>query len=196
MKFSTREQQELLARARQGDVDAFAVLFEAMRPLMHRVAYRLVGPNDCDDVVMETYIKAWRALSEFGGRSTLATWTCRIARNCAYDLLRRRGRREVREQSLDEPLEEGRDRSEEVPDPRARTPAEAAAADDLRGAIQAALDRLHEVHRTTFLLREVDGLSYREIAAATGVRIGTVMSRLFYARRRLRRLLEQIGAVR
>ncbi len=195
MKLSKREGQELLARARRGDVDAFAALFEAMRPLVHRVAYRLSGPNDCDDVVMETYIKAWRALPKFGGRSSLATWTCRIARNCAYDQLRRRGRRELREQSLDEPLEDGRERNEEVCDPRAVTPAEAAAADDLRRAIRAALDGLDEKHRTTFLLREVDGLSYSEIAAATGVRIGTVMSRLFYARRRLRRRLEQMKAV-
>ena len=191
MAQSKREIGGLLAEACKGNVEAFAEIFEARRPLVHSLAYRLVGPNDCDDVVMETYLKAWRGLRSFQGRASLNTWLCRIARNCALDFLRRRGRAEARQVSWSDP-EEG-PTVEDLPDARASRPDREAAVHELGDALNEAIGQLSDEHRTAIVLREVDGLSYNEIAAATGVRIGTVMSRLFYAKRGLRQLLTDKG---
>ena len=185
------ESRELLDRARAGDAEAFAQLFESQRAVLHRVAYRLVGSASCDDVVMESYLKAWRALPQFKGHCALRTWLCRIANNCALDLLRQQNRREVSIQSADEP--DAQPLLERIADAAATAPDRAADLHDLGGAIDAALTQLSAEHRAALLLREVDGLSYQEVAAATGASIGTVMSRLFYARRRMRRILEASG---
>jgi len=184
-----------LVRAQSGDMEAFAELFEPLRPLIYTVAYRLVGANDADDVVMETFLKAWDALPRFKGRSSLATWLCRIARNCSYDVLRAKQRRAGRAEALDDDAGEGRPLREELADPSAPNPENEADRRELGRLLDEAIAALDEPHRTTFLLREVDGLRYSEIAAATGVRIGTVMSRLFYARRKLQKYLEARGFV-
>lgn len=181
---------ELLQRARQGDVDAFAELFEAARPMVYAVACRLVGPTDAEDVVMDTYLKAWKALPSFGGRAAVRTWLCRIAHHGAVDRVR------ARRHEVDPVLPAGEDGEERslldmVPDPRQRLPSDEAAASDTGAQIQAALDTLSEEHRVALMLRFSDGLSYAEIAAATNVSIGTVMSRLFNGRRKLMKKLRE-----
>ena len=175
-----------MERARKGDVEAFAAVFEDLRPLVFSVANRLVGPNDAEDVVMEAYLKAWQGLPRFRGKSSLKTWLYRITRNCGLDLIRSRQRRKERVISEQE---EGRGAWENVADNRTAAPDRAAEADDTAGVVRAALKQLPEEHRTTLLLRFSDGLSYAEIAAATGTSIGTVMSRLFYGKRKLRNLV-------
>jgi RNA polymerase sigma-70 factor, ECF subfamily len=175
----------LMDRARQGDVDAFAELFEQLRSRVFTVAWRLVGSNDAEDVVMETYLKAWKALPGFNQRASLETWLYRIAHNCAVDVLRKR-----------RPLPDGQREPvdvEALADPRARPPDEAAAASDLAREVRQALDTLSPEHRTALRLRYSDGLSYAEIAAATGVSIGTVMSRLFNGKRRLQQQLKALA---
>ena len=186
--------QELLAQARNGDADAFAELFEQFRPLLHRLAFRMVGANDCEDVVMDTYLKVWRALPSFKGRASLKNWLCRVLRNAALDAIRSRSRRQSREVSVHDYRddEETLGLDERLPDPGGIAPDEQAHADDLGQLIQQAVDELPEHHRIPLLLREVDGLSYKEIAAATGVSKGTVMSRLFYAKRTLRKMLKDL----
>jgi len=187
MALSQTEIRDFLARARQGDVDAFAAVFEQYRSLLHGIAYRFVGPVDCDDVVMDTYLKVWRSIPQFKGQASIKTWLCKAVRNCALDHLRRRSRREAHHA---EPLDDGQGPVvERIPDPAATAPDEAAARGELGRLLDEALAKLSDNHRTTFLLREVDGLSYGEIAAATDVSIGTVMSRLFHARRNLRATL-------
>jgi RNA polymerase sigma-70 factor (ECF subfamily) len=190
MARSQDDTKTLLARARNGDVEAFAAVFEAYRGLLHRLAYRLVGPNDCDDVVMDTYLKTWRSIPNFRGHASMKTWLCKALHNCAVDYLRRRSRKEAREAAPGDPDETPV--IERVPDQAAEPPDEAAARRDLGQVLQAAVARLGEHHRTAFILREADGLSYGDIAAATGVSIGTVMSRLFHARRHLRRFLKDV----
>jgi RNA polymerase sigma-70 factor (ECF subfamily) len=175
-----------LKAAKNGDVEAFVALFEQFRPLVHAVAGRLVGPDDAEDVVMETYLKAWQALPRFGGRSRLSTWLYRIARNCALDVLRRRETRRERLLARDESESEAVERA---PDPAAVRPDRAMEGQELGDAIARAMARLPDVHRVALELRFVDGLSYAEVAAATGISIGTVMSRLFNGRRKLQRLL-------
>jgi len=187
MALPRREQENMLRQAQGGDVQAFAELFESYRPMLTAVACRVVGPDACDDVVMETYLKAWRGLGKFGGRATISTWLCRIARNCAMDFRRRDGREAGRRVDAESP--DGQTVLSRVPDETVRSPAEEAERRELFEEVQAAMEQLSDDHRTALLLREVDELSYRDIAAATDVSIGTVMSRLFHARRRLQKVL-------
>lgn len=180
---------EWLAKAQKGDAEAFAGAFEALRPSVFAVACRLMGPDDAEDVVMETYLRAWQALPNFEGRSSLKSWLYRIAFNCATDLRRRRQRSpEVRP----EPTEDGQDPVERVADPGAVQPDEVLEADEIRQRVFQAMRRLPDEHRVALELRYTDGLSYAEIAAATGVGIGTVMSRLFNAKRKLERALMEM----
>lgn len=184
----SKRSKALLQEAKAGSVDAFAELFEALRPVLYGVAYRVVGPDDADDAVMETYLKAWRALPRFSERSSLKTWLFRIAHNCALDIIRGRSRR--RERILPEDEHDSRGIAD-LEDKRQATPAELLARNEQAGVIRKAVERLDDRHRETLLLRFADGLSYAEIAAATDVSIGTVMSRLFNARRKLRRLMTE-----
>jgi len=177
----------LLDRAQTGDMDAFASLFESLRPMVHAVAYRLTGPNDADDVVMDSYLKAWKSLPRFRRRSSLKTWMYRITCNCAIDCLRSRQRR------LDRTVSGGKEGVEwsAIADRREVAPDKALARAETAGAVCAALAKLPAEHRITLELRFVDGMAYAEIAAATRVMIGTVMSRLYYGKRKLRKLLEE-----
>jgi len=179
----------LLARARSGDIEAFARLFEPLRAKVVAVAGRIVGPDRAEDVAMDAFLQAWKALPGFGGRSSLSTWLLRIARNRALDVLRAEHVR--RAEPLDAPDEDGRPRP--MADATAATPAEIVERRDLTVCFERALDALPPIHRQCLLHRYVDGLSYAEVAAATGVSIGTVMSRLFNARRKLKAALRAAG---
>lgn len=182
-----RETQQLIRRASEGDMDAFAETFEPLRGMVYAVAYRLVGPDEADDVVMETYLKAWQALPRFRGQSSLKTWLYRIAYNCALDMSRARRRR--KEQALTpETQEQGTEAH--LRDDRQETPDTIMAREETVDAVREASAKLSPAHRVALELRYSDGFSYSEIAAATGVSIGTVMSRLFNAKRKLRQLME------
>ena len=182
-----------LSKAQNGDAEAFAIAFEALRPSVFAVACRLTGPDDAEDVVMETYLRAWQALPDFEGRASLKSWLYRIAFNCATDLNRRRQRSpEVRSA----PAEDGEDLVERVADPDAVQPGQVLEADETRVLLARALHKLPAEHRIALELRYMDGLSYAEIAAATGIGIGTVMSRLFNAKIKLQRALSLIARER
>lgn len=181
--------EQLLDRARRGDVEAFAAVFEQFRPLLHRLACRVVGASDGEDVVMDTYLKTWKAIPRFRGDEALRSWLCTATRNCALDYLRRRHREDERLVHDAGTTDEETPLLDRVADPRAEGSDRHAERLDLGGDLAAALRQLSPDHRATLLLREVDGLSYKEVAAATGVTIGTVMSRLFYAKYKLRKVL-------
>ena len=183
----TAEERELIARARRGDNEAFARMFEQLRPMVFSVACRLVGPDDANDVVMETYLKAWKSLPKFRWGSSLSTWLYRLTHNCAIDWLRARTRR--REDLLSEREAQGFNRSELADDSQVR-PGQNLLEEERNSEVHRALEQLVQRHRAVLLLRYTDGLSYAEIAAATGVSIGTVMSRLFYAKKKLRIIIE------
>ena len=184
-----RSEAALLARARNGDIEAFAELFEPLRAKAVAVAARIVGPDRAEDVAMDAFLQAWKALPAFGGRSSLSTWLLRIARNRALDVLRAENVR--RAEPLDAPDEDGRARP--LPDLTADTPAQIVERRDLTSCVERALETLPPMHRQCLLHRYADDLSYAEIAAATGVSIGTVMSRLFNARRKLKAALRAAG---
>ena len=178
--------EQLLARFAGGDRAALEDLFRRYRGVAYRVAYRLLGHEaDALDAVQEGFVKALTHLDAFQGRSAFKTWLLRIVSNAALDLGRQRGRREVlslEAVTADEP---------EPPRP-ADDPARGLHRADLRRLLDEALGHLPAAQRQTFVLH-VDGeLSYREVARALGISIGTVMSRLFYARRKLRGYLDRV----
>ncbi len=175
----------LLARYAQGDREALDELFQRYRSPAYRVAYRLLGnESDALDAVQEGFVKALTHLSSFQGRSSFKTWLLRVVSNAALDLGRQRGRREA--VSLDAAeVRESETSTLLVPDQSDRGLHRA----DLRTLLDEAMQTLSEVQRQTFVLHVDAELSYREVAEAMGISIGTVMSRLFYARQKLRQYL-------
>ncbi|MBN2301254.1 MAG: sigma-70 family RNA polymerase sigma factor [Lentisphaerae bacterium] len=178
--------EELLKKAKQGDCNAFEELFEGLRRTAYSVAMRVVGPNDAEDVVMEAFLKAWQTLPGFEGRASIESWLYRITYNCSMDLLRKKRRR------MEEPLSEDQDyHKENTADVLTLGPDETAVRNELVQEVNEALMTLPEQHQSVLLFRYRDGMSYSEIATATGVSIGTVMSRIFYAKRQLNKSLRK-----
>lgn len=183
--------EQLLACFAAGNRQALDELFRRYRQPAYRVAYRLLGHEaDALDAVQEGFIKALTHLHGFQGRSSFKTWLLRVVSNAALDLGRQRGRRDI--VSLDVP------HNRDLLDSRLLTADEAGRGlerDDLRRQLDQALDCLSEVQRQTFVLFADGELTYREIAEVMHTSIGTVMSRLFYARRKLRNFLNGRGSV-
>jgi RNA polymerase sigma-70 factor, ECF subfamily len=173
--------ESLLEGAVVGNRPSLDELFRRYGPLAYRVAFRLLGNEpDALDAVQDGFVKALAALPQFAGRSTFKTWLLRVVSNAALDLGRQRGRRE---HLVVEPL---RDDLGPADDP---APDHALQTEDLRRKLQEALDQLPQAQRQTFVLHAEAELTYREVAETLGISIGTVMSRLFYARQKLRTIL-------
>jgi RNA polymerase sigma-70 factor, ECF subfamily len=174
----------LLDRFAAGDRAALDELFRRYRTVAYRVAFRFLGREpDALDAVQDAFVKALTNLDRFRGHSSFKTWLLRIVCNAALDVGRQRKR------------DGWNDRTTRTDTPEAFGPANHPPADagleraDLRRVIDAALAKLPAPQRQTFVLH-VDGeLSYREVADTLGISIGTVMSRLFYARQKLKTLL-------
>ncbi len=182
---------DLVARAKGGDLEAFEALVRRHRDGAWRVARQIVrNRDDALDVAQEAFIRAYRALPGFKERASFRTWLYRIVVNLSLDHL---GRQRGGEIDL------GPERLERVSVDRAdrepsEDPSRAMERDEARARVHAALARLPEHHRTVLVLRELEGLSYEEIARTVGCSLGTVMSRLHYGRRSLRAALEDLGA--
>jgi RNA polymerase sigma-70 factor (ECF subfamily) len=178
----TLSDEHLLDRFTAGDRGALEELFRRYRLAAYRVAYRLLG-NEADalDAVQEGFVKALTHLHGFQGRSSFKTWLLRVVSNASLDLGRQRSRREAL--SLDTtPADEATSSRLLSADESGRGLERA----DLRVLLDKALGTLSDVQRQTFVLHADAGMSYREVADALGISIGTVMSRLFYARQKLR----------
>lgn len=172
----------LVASARAGDSDAFAVLIGRYERRIVRLVRGMVPEDDVEDVAQDAWIKAFRKLEHFDGRSSFYTWVYRIAANTAMDWRKKaRHRRHA-------PLPEGPEGEDAVPSPGAG-PESGATRRELAERIDAAIAALPEKYHEILVLREVDGLSYEEISKELGMSKGTVESRLFRARERLREKL-------
>ncbi len=178
---------ELLGRFAAGQSAALDELFRRYRQAAFRVAYRLLG-NEADalDAVQEGFVKALTHLAGFQGRSSFKTWLLRVVSNAALDLGRQRGRREALSLEAAQ-AGEPTDASLQTTDESGRGLERA----DLRVLLERALATLSEAQRQTFVLYADAGLSYREVAEVMGTSIGTVMSRLYYARQKLRAYLAE-----
>jgi RNA polymerase sigma-70 factor (ECF subfamily) len=179
--------EQLLARGAAGDREALEELFRRYRLLAYRVAYRLLGHEaDAMDAVQNGFIKALTHLPGFQGRSSFKTWLLRVVSNAALDLGRKRSRRETL--SLTSPPNND---GPVVQVLSFEDPARGLERADLRHMLDEALATLPPAQRQTFVLHADGDLSYREVAEVLGISIGTVMSRLFYARQKLRAFLAQ-----
>jgi RNA polymerase sigma-70 factor (ECF subfamily) len=177
---------QLLARWRRGECDALEELFRRYRQVAYRVAYRLLG-NEADalDAVQEAFVKALTHLPGFEGRSSFKTWLLRVVSNAALDYGRQRGRRDALRMDLLAPQQREGLEPLVMPEPGRDLDRTA-----LRRQLHRAIAQLPAAQRQTFVLHAEAELSYREVADVLGISIGTVMSRLFYARQKLRALLE------
>lgn len=171
-------QNELAGRAQAGDRQAFTQLVRSYQDRVFRFILRMHGGRDeAMDLTQETFLKAFRALPGWQPEARFSTWLFQIARNATLDVLRRRQRIEF--VSLDESSAEG-----EAIDPRdgARLPDEKLADQQRMALLEGALRALPPEQREVLLLRELEGMSYTDIAATLGIEAGTVKSRLARAR--------------
>lgn len=179
--------------AAAGDQNAFRKIVDATHDVVYRVALRSAGSRaDADDVVQETYVRAWKQLKKLREANALTGWLCRIARNVSTDLHRKRGRQKTR--SLDESIAEGvGPLVEAIADdaPIASDQLESAA---MQAALAELIGEVKEKYRVVLLLREVDGMSYDEISKALDIPPGTVESRLHRGRKELAKKIERLRA--
>ena len=187
---------DAVARARNGDHEAFRVLVERYQGRAYRLAVRILkDPELARDAVQDGFLKAYGSLDRFQGRSAFYTWLYRLIFNLCIDM-KRRDRSGAHVEWDDEVA---RDVASGAPGPSqgwdTGEPAQELERGELRDALTDAIGALPDDARRTLLLREVDGLSYAEIAKSLGIPKGTVMSRLHHARRRVRELLIEAGAV-
>jgi RNA polymerase sigma-70 factor (ECF subfamily) len=172
---------QLLAKAQTGDHAAFAALVADARPRALAVALKVLrNPDDAEDAVQEAMLKVWRYLGRFEGRASFSTWIHRIVMNASLDLLRRHSCRPEAHLEADE----GSDRRAVEP-AHEETPEHTLAEAQTGALVRAALGSLTAAHRQALTLREFEDRSYEEIARAEHCPIGTVMSRLHHARRKL-----------
>jgi RNA polymerase sigma-70 factor, ECF subfamily len=180
----------LLDRAQAGDLRAFEELIEPHVGRLYSYVARMVGdPVEAEDLTQEVALRAHRAINSFRGGAAFQTWLYRIATNLTVDALRRRRRQDSRTCSLDEPLpgQEGM-LAREVPDGQP-APSDLVETEELRREVGRAIQALSPKLRAVVVLFDLEGLSYEEIAGALSLPLGTVKSRLFNARARLRELL-------
>ena len=191
-----RADADLVRQAGEGDRDAFRELFERYQRRVLSVVMGMLHDREAAlDVTQETFIKAYRSIDRFKGEASFYTWIYRIAVNLAIDWQRREWRRPMaaptRSPSGDGPEEDAIDRiGDETP---GNDPFLATRDRQLRERVREAIEELTPDHKAVILLREVEGLSYDEISRAMPCSIGTEMSRLHYARKKLQKRLKEFA---
>ncbi|GAG36674.1 unnamed protein product, partial [marine sediment metagenome] len=176
-----------------GDQQAYRYLFGRYRQQAYRLAYHFLGrTDDAADAVQDSFIKAFKALERFEGRAKFSTWLMRIVTNTCLDRMRSK----AADATVPLSDEMARMMSESSqPMRRAGRPEEAMEYGELSAALAGALQKLSSEHRTVFVLHADQELTYREIAEMLGISEGTVMSRLYHARKNLQRLLAGAGVL-
>ncbi len=175
-----------VALAKAGDREAFRSLVERHSRKVFRLAFRMTGSEeDAEDVVQETFLKAYRNLGRFAGQSEFSTWLHRIAANCAVDALRRRASRRMQERPLEE---EALEAAASGP-----TPDRALFASEIQRRVSRSLEGLSAMERAAFVLRHFEGRTIAEIGKTLGVRSGAAKNCVFRAVAKLRRDLEPVS---
>jgi RNA polymerase sigma-70 factor, ECF subfamily len=178
----------LVRRTRQGDLRAFETLVERHRDVVLRVATRIVGAEDAEDVVQDAFLRAFHRLEGFRGDAPFRAWLLQIVHNSALSTLDRRRRAGREEPTSDEEVLDDVG-GERLPDQR--LPAERLEDRERADRLQSKLSQLPPAHRVALVLREIEGLSYEEIALVTETPLGSVKGRLHRGRNELIELLRQ-----
>lgn len=182
----SEQDRRLIARAQAGDGGAFRLLVERHQRRVFAIALGLVrDEQDAREIAQEAFLRVHKGLPQFHGGSSFFTWLYRIVTNLSIDLMRKPSRREA---ELHFALEVDDGESPLLP-PADTDPYDAMRRTQLSERIQHALEQLPPYHRGVILMREVEGMSYEEMAEAMQVSKGTIMSRLFHARKKLQRAL-------
>jgi RNA polymerase sigma-70 factor (ECF subfamily) len=180
----------LVRRVQRGDKGAFdALVLKYQHKLVKLVMRYVRNPAEAEDIAQEAFIKAYRALPQFRGDSAFYTWLYRIAINTAKNAVVSRDRSPI-EYDLDRSSDESYDMQGRMKD--SETPEGLVLTDEIRSTVNAAIDALPEDLRTAIVLRELEGLSYEEIAATMDCPVGTVRSRIFRAREAIDRRLREV----
>ena len=180
------EDARLVSAAQEGSREAFGRLFEKYRGPAYSIAYRFLGRReDALDTVQEAFRKTFAAIGTFRGGASFKTWFFRIVTNASLDLRRSRAVRKAGSLDGDDTPEPPSHRSE------AATSDRVAERHELKREIEAALGAIPETNRAAFVLFAVEGVSYRDIAEILNISIGTVMSRIYYARQKLQNILSE-----
>jgi RNA polymerase sigma-70 factor (ECF subfamily) len=187
---SALDDEALVRAAQRGDMAAFEELVARHRDKIYARALALMrNEEEAIDLSQEAWVKAWQRLKQFQHESSFSTWLTRIVINLCLDRLRRQKRE--RAESI-EALEEESGGVERLMPVVMANPTAGLERAELRARIERALNQLSVAHRTVIVLHEFEGMEYKRIAQVMGCSIGTVMSRLFYARRRLASLLAEL----
>lgn len=184
-KYSQRDAAELVALAKQGDMDAFEALILQHEKIVYNIAFRMMdGGEDVKDMAQEVFLKVYRNLDRFDGKSTFSTWIYRIAVNTCIDEIRKRKGKQT--YSLDAELEdEDGNYKKQFADEGGR-PEEEMLQKELRAEVLAALETLSPEHKAAVILRDIRGYSYEEIAEMMQMPLGTVKSRISRGRAQLK----------
>jgi RNA polymerase sigma-70 factor (ECF subfamily) len=181
----------LVRRVQRGDKGAFDVLVLKYQHKLVKLVTRYVrNPAEAEDIAQEAFIKAYRALPQFRGDSAFYTWLYRIAINTAKNAVVSRDRSPVDYNFDRDSIDESYDMQGRLKD--AETPEGLVLTDEIRRTVNAAIEQLPEDLRTAIVLRELEGLSYEQIAGAMGCPVGTVRSRIFRAREAIDRRLREV----
>jgi RNA polymerase sigma-70 factor (ECF subfamily) len=186
----TVDDARLASALRLGSEDAYELLVARFQQPVYNLVYRLLlDPGDSCDVVQEVFLKVFRNITRFRGQSSLKTWIYRIAVNEVHNYRRWFFRHRRQEVVLEDQSEGGKNFGDTVPD-RARSPYDCALDGEKRVMIEEALARINPMFRAAIVLRDVEDLSYEEIAEVLDVSLGTVKSRITRGRESMRRQLE------
>jgi RNA polymerase sigma-70 factor (ECF subfamily) len=183
----------LVKKAQEGDSEAFDELVGRYRNRIVGMIYNMVhNEQDAWDLAQDSFLKAWKSIARFRGQSSFYTWLYRIVMNVTIDSLRKKQIKGAGAEFDDAiQLKEIDPASRTVPHADA-LPHEHMEHQEIRGRIDAAIAQLSPEHRAVILMKEIEGMQYNEIAESLGCSIGTVMSRLFYARKKLQTLLRDV----
>jgi RNA polymerase sigma-70 factor (ECF subfamily) len=187
--FSVPEEDVLVTALCQGVEEAYEILIQRYQQPVYNLVCRLLNdPSDACDIVQEVFLKVFRNIGSFRGNSSLKTWIYRIAVNEAYNHRRWFSRHQRQEIAMG--AEEGMLSYEDSLADPGRTPFDQAADHETRALVEAALEKLNAKFRAAVVLRDIEDLSYEEIATVLDVSLGTVKSRILRGREALRKVLE------
>lgn len=185
------EEMNIITRVLDGDTNAFEALVIENQRQVYTLALKMLGnEEDAYDLSQDAFIKAFKNLSKFRGDSKFSVWLYRLTSNLCLDFLRSRKRRPTVSTAFTN--DEDEERELEIPDERF-SPESVLEKSELRRSVNAALEALPEDYRQIIILREINGLSYDEIAAALSLELGTVKSRIFRARKKLCSIISKDG---